>query len=201
MSSTHQIACGRNATDNLTVPVAVDNAGQLKITSSQLDDIVITQTNIDSDLSAIDTTLTDGTQKTLLVGANDINGGTPHRHLTVDGNGRLLTLPHLETTNSRLLTIGNNGTPTYENETHSTTGLLTAPGNTATSIDMLNYRNLVIKLKMTGDVGMYSISDNIYTYFSMDDSDFVIGDNINLKEYGTATGNYQGTKRIHDCGF
>lgn len=35
----------------------------------------------------------------------------------------------------------------------------------------------------------------------MDDSDFVIGDNINLKEYGTATGNYQGTKRIHDCGF
>lgn len=157
--------------------------------------------HISDNLDSLSTTLTDGSQKTLLVGANDINGGTPHRHLTVDGNGRLLTLPHLTTTNSRLLTIANNGTPTYENETHSTTGLLAAPGNTATSIDMLGYRNLVIKLKMTGDVGMYSISDNIYTYFSMDDSDFVIGDNINLKEYGMASGNYQGTKRIHDCGF
>lgn len=157
--------------------------------------------HISDNLDSLSTTLTDGSQKTLLVGANDINGGTPHRHLTVDGNGRLLTLPHLTTTNSRLLTIANNGTPTYENETHSTTGLLAAPGNTATSIDMLGYRNLVIKLKMTGDVGMYSISDNIYTYFSMDDSDFVIGDNINLKEHGMASGNYQGTKRIHDCGF
>ena len=53
-------------------------------------------------------TLTNGTQKTLLVGANDINGGTPHRHLTIDGNGRLLTYPYEHPnswTNVRLATI------------------------------------------------------------------------------------------------
>lgn len=160
--------------------------------------------HISDNLDSLSTTLTDGSQKTLLVGANDINGGTPHRHLTVDGNGRLMTYPYEHPnswTNVRLATIATHSTPTYEDETHSTTGLLAAPGNTATSIDMLGYRNLVIKLRMAGDVGLSSISDNIYTYFSMDDSDFTIGDNINLKEYGMASGNYQGTKRIHDCGF
>ena len=35
----------------------------------------------------------DGRLECMMLGANDINGGTPHRHLTVDGNGRLLTYP------------------------------------------------------------------------------------------------------------
>jgi hypothetical protein len=51
-----------------------------------------------------------GTQKTLMIGANDINGGTPHRHLTVDGNGRLLTYPYVHPnswTNTHLLSIKN----------------------------------------------------------------------------------------------
>ena len=34
------------------------------------------------------------TTQSLLVGSNDINGGAPHRHLTIDGNGRLLTYPY-----------------------------------------------------------------------------------------------------------
>jgi len=45
-------------------------------------------------LDKLTTTLTDGTNKVLMVGSNDINGGTPHRHATIDGNGRLLVVPY-----------------------------------------------------------------------------------------------------------
>jgi len=47
----------------------------------------------------------EGKQSVLLVGSNDINGGTPHRHLTIDSNGRLLTVPLMTGTNNILTTI------------------------------------------------------------------------------------------------
>jgi len=54
---------------------------------------------------------TGGVLETLMIGANDINGGTPHRHLTVDGNGRLLTYPYVHPnswTNTHLASIKDN---------------------------------------------------------------------------------------------
>lgn len=281
MSATHQIACGRDATNNFTHPVAVDDTGQLKITSSQLSELLnyagagdnnalgdatvrlqtycyghdsvngqmktlkldssgrlevatpaievhadtinlltddletavgsvdttlgTTNSNLEhipDNLDSLSATLTGGTQKTLLVGANDVSGGTPHRHLTIDSNGRLKVVTHYGATIANQVTaVANSNTPTYEDETHNTANLLSSPSNTGTSIDMLGYRNLVIKLRMSGDTGLGSINHNIHFYFSLDDSDFTIGDNIHLKEYGTASGNYQGIKRLQNCGF
>lgn len=43
-----------------------------------------------------------------VVGSNDINGGTPHRHLTIDGNGRTLTAPLMTSTNNKLDSIVTN---------------------------------------------------------------------------------------------
>lgn len=280
-SSTHIIACGRDASQNVTRPLAVDTTGQLNVTPTALDTLVnyggagnnnsigdgtvrlqtycyghdaangkmkalkldssgrlevatpaievhadtinlltddletavggvnttlgTTNSNLEhisDNLDALDSTLTDGSQKTLLVGANDVSGGTPHRHLTIDSNGRLKVVTHYGATIANQVTaVANSNTPTYEDETHNTANLLSSPSNTGTSIDMLGYRNLVIKLRMSGDTGLGNINTNIYTYFPLDDADFTIGDNISLKEYGSATGNYQGTKRIHDCGF
>ena len=63
-----------------------------------------------------------------MIGSNDINGGTPHRHLTVDANGRTLTNPLMTTTNTKLDTINttlNGGLPTA----------LTASGNLKVSIE------------------------------------------------------------------
>lgn len=56
-SSTHTIVCGRDATNKVTHPLAVDTTGQLLVTSSALDDIVISQANIDADLSTINTNI------------------------------------------------------------------------------------------------------------------------------------------------
>ena len=33
-------------------------------------------------------------QPSLMIGANDTAGGLPHRHATIDGNGRLMTYPY-----------------------------------------------------------------------------------------------------------
>ena len=43
-----------------------------------------------------------------VVGSNDINGGTPHRHLTIDSNGRTLTNPVMTSTNNILNNISSN---------------------------------------------------------------------------------------------
>jgi len=68
--------------------------------SGYIDEIETHHQTTHTKLDTLNGSLTDGTQKSLLVGANDINGGTPHRHLTVDANGRLLVNPLMTTTNT-----------------------------------------------------------------------------------------------------
>ena len=82
MSSTHIISCGRDAGNNFTLPVAVDGTGQLKVVSTALDDIVISQNNIDADLSVINTNISNkldflNGKVTVLEGHNDgnVSGG------------------------------------------------------------------------------------------------------------------------------
>ena len=43
-----------------------------------------------------------GKAQVQVVGSNDINGGLPHRHLTIDANGRTLTNPLMTATNTAI---------------------------------------------------------------------------------------------------
>jgi hypothetical protein len=43
-----------------------------------------------------------GKAQVQVVGSNDINGGLPHRHLTIDANGRTLTNPIMTSTNNAI---------------------------------------------------------------------------------------------------
>lgn len=79
---------------NLKVSIQEDHTHNLALASNQ--------TANGEKLGTFIANQTNGAQKTLLVGSNDILGGTPHRHLTVEGNGRLLTIPHMPTTNNHL---------------------------------------------------------------------------------------------------
>jgi len=80
------------------------------MSSSSLHSIVCGRNAVDSKIHPVSVDAS-GTLKTLIIGANDINGGTPHRHLTVDGNGRLLTYPYVHPnslTNTHLASIKDN---------------------------------------------------------------------------------------------
>lgn len=55
-----------------------------------------------------------GKAQVQVVGSNDINGGLPHRHLTIDANGRTLTNPIMTATNNAIGTTNtllNGGLP------------------------------------------------------------------------------------------
>lgn len=65
-------------------------------------DLELNTDTLEAKIQTTNDTLTDGTQKTLLIGSNDILGNTPHRHLTVDANGRLLTIPTMTSTNNAI---------------------------------------------------------------------------------------------------
>jgi len=91
---------------------------------------------------------------------------------------------------------------TYESQTLSISGtfLTTAPAQNGTSIDMLNYRNLYIQIRMVGDTGLGSILNNIFVYYSLDNITFRLGEKIELEETDSASGNYEGIIRIKDTG-
>lgn len=114
-----------------------------------------------------------------------LNNGQ-HHGVTLDKNGRLRT----------------NTEQTYESETLSISGtfITTAPAQNGTSIDMLNYRNLYLQIRMVGDTGLGIILDNIYVYYSLDDTTFRLGEKIELSETDSASGNYEGIIRIKDVG-
>lgn len=146
-------------------------------------------------------TLTNGTQKTLLVGANDINGGTPHRHLTIDGNGRLLTYPYEHPsswTNVRLATIAENTTPTYE-ATSVDCSSVAGVGTTSASIDMNGKRHLALVIEQTADSGGFTIS-NLKLQYSLDNTNwFRSSDNLTLEEQSSTK--YVLAHRIENVSF
>ena len=132
-------------------------------------------------LNNIKTNLTDGSQKTLLVGSNDILGGTPHRHLTVDANGRLLTIPLMTTTNNKLTDIVNNTAINTVSASHS---LSIAGGATeeTTVIDLgadtsshklqfagtTSHNNIDVVLKVSNDnITFYDYTEPIFTVGSL----------------------------------
>ena len=45
---------------------------------------------------------TEGRLEVQVVGSADINGGAPHRHLTIDSQGRILTIPTMTSTNNAI---------------------------------------------------------------------------------------------------
>ena len=98
-------------------------------------------------------------------------------------------------TNSRLGTI-----LTQQIDGTHITFLSTAPAQNGTSIDMLDKRNLYLQIRMVADSGLFGIYDTIYIYYSLDNITFRIGESITLIETGISTGNYEGIKRILDCG-
>ena len=109
--------------------------------------------------------------QTLLIASKYINGGTPHRHLTIDGNGRLLTIPYEHPnswTNVRLATIATNTTPTYE-DTDLDVSALGAVGTSSASIDMNGKRHLALMLTQTATSGSGALT-NIALDFSLDNT-------------------------------
>jgi len=96
-----------------------------------------------------------------IVGSNDINGGTPHRHLTIDSNGRTLTNPIMTATNNILNTITTN-TSRVRSSVH-TTNVAGIPADTAGTTydlgaDYYKYKVLRINIDMTAPpplMGLY----------------------------------------------
>ena len=146
-------------------------------------------------------TLTNGTQKTLLVGANDINGGTPHRHLTIDGNGRLLTLPYEHPsswTNVRLATIAENTTPTYE-ATSVDCSSVAGVGTTSASIDMNGKRHLALVIEQTATASAGGLS-NLRLQYSLDNTNWFRASQMITLEEQTST-KYVLAHRIENVAF
>lgn len=82
-----------------------------------------------------------------VVGSNDINGGTPHRHLTIDSNGRTLTNPIMTATNNILTTINTNTLPVRAS-THTTNvaGLSANTAGTTYDLGTDYYRYRVLRI-------------------------------------------------------
>jgi len=107
----------------------------------------------------------------LLLASNDINGGTPHRHLTIDGNGRTHTLARIEqspTINSKLDAITTALTATYEDTTLDVSAL-GAVGSSSASIDMNGKRHLALMLNQSATGGSGTLT-NIALEMSLDNT-------------------------------
>lgn len=108
-------------------------------------------------------------QVTRIVGSNDINGGAPHRYLTVEANGRLLTIPHMPTTNSRLLDLVNK-TPDKLTFSSSHSLTIAAGGTQTTPVTDLGADTTPLKIQLAGtttntvDVVVQVSNDNVTFY-------------------------------------
>lgn len=101
-----------------------------------------------------------------VVGSNDINGGTPHRHLTIDANGRTLTNPLMTTTNTHLSNISNN---TDKTKTHSTQSSINFADNSTTNSNSVEIKNTNIGIIWKTQVSMLQ---NPELQVSVDDSNW-----------------------------
>ena len=101
-----------------------------------------------------------------VVGSNDISGGTPHRHLTIDANGRTLVNPLMTTTNTKLDSVVSNTT-----KSRVVVRLTSVPAISAnsggTSYDLGADFATYATMKITGDVNMSQPQD-LYIQISAD---------------------------------
>ena len=141
-------------------------------------------------------------QSNLMIGSNDTAGGAPHRHLTIDGNGRTHTIARIEqspTINSKLDAITAELTPTYE-DTDLTTSAMGAVNTTSSTIDMVGFKNLNILLSQDATAGEGSLS-NINIQVSLDDTTWFNSPHyISLNEVGSL-GGYNNSLSIKEVGF
>ncbi len=136
--------------------------------------------------------------KVLLVASNDINGGTPHRHLTIDSNGRLLSNPLMTTTNSHLSTIKTNTTPTYENVSVDCSSVGTI-GTFSASVDMDGKRHIALAVLQNASTGAGQLN-NLRLQFSHDNTNWFRAQQfLTLEE--TTTGVYTLSHKIDYVNF
>lgn len=89
----------------------------------------------------------------------------------------------------------------HENqELAGVSGLTVYAANNGTSIDMEGYDHVVIKVRSTATTGTSPLN-NIKVYYSLDDSDFTLGEIIQQNELPGAATNYQGIIRLENVGF
>lgn len=132
-------------------------------------------------------------EKVHMIGANDVSGGTPHRHATVDAAGRLLTecrITQSPTINGKLDAIAAN-TPT--------TGEWLASGTLAdvsysTALDCTGFKSLRLLGKSTGSLSSVSVLGSQTTdgtYYALPYGDGLQNVNIDIagtpEEHLTAT--------------
>lgn len=117
-------AFGKTNGANTYSPLNIDATGHLLVSSSGDENVVLIQGNdgvqnrnvLVEGTGQISTQLygddggtsrkaivsTEGRLEVQIVGSSDINGGAPHRHLTIDGTGRILTIPQMTATNNAI---------------------------------------------------------------------------------------------------
>ena len=107
----------------------------------------------------------------------------------------------LNTSNTNISSIVTATKATRENQTLAGVSALTVYGsNNGTSIDMDGYRHLVIKVRSSATTGSSPLQ-NLRLYYSLDDSDFTIGEIVAQNELPGSSGNYQGIVRLENVGF
>ena len=89
---------------------------------------------------------------------------------------------------------------TYENLSLAEGSLNVYGSDNGASIDMSNHRHVAIKIRMAGTGGLSSLQ-NLKVYYSLDDTDFVLGEVITLNELPGSAGNYQGFIVLKHVGF
>ena len=88
----------------------------------------------------------------------------------------------------------------YESETLGNASNLTVYGSTTDAIDMLGHSHLVIQATSTATAGASSVQ-NLKLYYSLDDSNYVLGETITQNNVPGATTQYAGFVRLERTGF
>jgi hypothetical protein len=173
---------GKDYTYNNLHVLQTSTQGKLEIDNNVM---AVTNTKIQD----VNTTLTDGTQKTLLIGSNDINGNTPHRHLTVDTNGRLLTIPSMTATNNAIGTT-NTKLTTIEGDTTSIDGKITQGEGNITGGGNGLQQILCYGKDQSGNLDPLNVDNNGHLKITLNDIESGIATSLPVKDerdYGSLT--------------
>ena len=116
---------------------------------------------------------TEGRLEVQIVGSDDTTGATPHRHLTIDGNGRTHTLARIEqspTINAKLDVVGDN-TAQIRTTTHVVNVPAIAFNNGGTTYDLGTDYYKMSRLSLSMD-SVNSAPMNLYLQSSTDSTNW-----------------------------
>ena len=135
----------------------------------------------------------------ICLGYDDSNGKMVS--IDCDANGHLQVDVLSNSVDTNISSMVTATKATRENQTLAGVSALTVYGsNNGTSIDMDGYRHLVIKVRSSATTGSSPLQ-NLRLYYSLDDSDFTIGEIVAQNELPGSSGNYQGIVRLENVGF